>query len=306
MYRFKNFNFAAIGYQFKIKNQVTMKRLFTNIFVITTLVLMTVPAIAQIRTPAPSTTSEVKQTVGLTEINIVYSRPSMKGRTIFAKDGIVPFGSMWRTGANSATKLTFGDDVKIGGKDLKKGSYALFTKPDANEWTIMLFNYDTPNAGGYADKTPVVTFMAKPKMMGDAVETFTIGVNDITNTNAHIDIMWEKTKVSLPLQVEVEKRVMADIERVMAGPTQNDYSAAASFYYDKKDYSKALEYIQKANAKDAKFWNLRTESLILADMGKIAEAIKTAEMSKKLAMQEKNDDYVRMNDKSIAEWSKKK
>lgn len=283
-----------------------MKRLLTNIFVIATLVLLTIPAIAQIRTPAPSTTAELKQTVGLTEINLVYSRPSAKGRTIFAKDGIVPFGAMWRTGANSATKLTFGDDVKIGGKDLKKGSYALYTKPDAAEWTVMLFTYDTPNAGGYADKTPVVTFTAKPKMMGDMVETFTIGVNDITNTTANIDLMWEKTKVSLPLQVEVDKRVMADIERIMAGPSQNDYSAAASFYYDKKDYAKALEHIQKANAKDAKFWNLRTESLILADMGKTAEAIKTAEMSKKLAMQEKNDDYVRMNEKSIAEWSKKK
>lgn len=283
-----------------------MKRSFANIFVFAALVLLTIPAIAQIRTPAPSTTSEVKQTVGLTEINLVYSRPSMKGRTIFAKDGIVPFGAMWRTGANSATKITFGDDVKIGGKDLKKGSYALFTKPEATEWTVMLFNYDTPNAGGYGDKTPVVTFMAKPKMLGDAVETFTIAVNDITNTTANIDIIWEKTKVSLPLQVEVDARVMADIERVMAGPSQNDYSAAASYFYDKKDYAKALQHIQKANAKDPKFWMLRTEALILADMGKKAEAIKAAEMSKKLAMEAKNDDYVRMNEKSIAEWSKMK
>lgn len=283
-----------------------MKRLFTNIFVIITCAFFTIPAIAQIRTPAPSTTSEVKQTVGLTDINLVYSRPSMKGRTIFAKDGIVPFGAMWRTGANSATKLTFGDDVIIGGKDLKKGTYALYTKPDASEWTIMLFNYDTPNAGGYGDKTPVVTFTAKPKMLGDMVETFTIDINNITNTTADINLLWEKTKVSLPVQVEVDKRVMADINRVLAGPSQNDYSAAASFFYDKKDYPKALEYIQKANAKDPKFWMLRTESLILADMGKTAEAIKAAEMSKKLAIQEKNDDYVRMNEKSIAEWSKKK
>lgn len=283
-----------------------MKRLFTNILAIATLLLLTISVDAQIRTPAPSTTSEVKQTVGLTEINLVYSRPSAKGRTIFAKEGIVPFGAMWRTGANSATKITFGDDVKIGGKDLKKGSYALFTKPDATEWTVMLFTHDTPNAGGYTDKTPVVTFTAKPKMLGDMVETFTIGVNDITNTTANIDIMWEKTKVSLPLQVEVDKRVMADIERVMAGPGQNDYSAAASYYYEKKEYPKALELIQKANAKDPKFWMLRTESLILADMGKKAEAIKAAEMSKKLAMEAKNDDYIRMNEKSIAEWNKMK
>jgi hypothetical protein len=282
-----------------------MKSLFQHVFTILTLTLLTVSATAQIRTPAPSTSSEVKQTVGLTDITIAYARPSMKGRTVFAKDGLVPFGTMWRTGANAATKLTFGDDVKIGGKELKKGSYALYTKPDMNEWTVMLFNYDTPNAGGYADKTPVVTFTAKPKMLSDAVETFTIDVNNITNTTADINLMWEKTKVSLPLQVEVDKRVMADIDRVMAGPSQNDYSAAAGYYHDKKDYNKALEYIQKANAKDPKFWMLRTEALILADMGKKAEAIKAAEMSKKLAMEAKNDDYVRMNDKSIAEWSKK-
>lgn len=283
-----------------------MKKLFATISAITALVLFMLPAVAQIRTPAPSTTAELKQTVGLTDINIVYSRPSMKGRTIFAKDGLVPFGAMWRTGANSATKITFGDDVKIGGKDLKKGSYALYTKPDASEWTVMLFNYDTPNAAGYGDKTPVVTFMAKPKMLGDMVESFTIDVNNITNTTADINLMWEKTKVSLPLEVEVDKRVMADIDRVLAGPSQNDYSAAASFYYDKKDYPKALEYIKKANASDPKFWMLRTESLILADMGKKAEAIKAAEMSKKLAMEAKNDDYVRMNEKSIAEWNKMK
>jgi len=283
-----------------------MRRLFTNIFAIATLVLLTISVDAQIRTPAPSTTAELKQTVGLTEINLVYSRPSTKGRTIFAKEGVVPFGAMWRTGANSATKITFGDDVKIGGKDLKKGTYALFTKPEATEWTVMLFTHDTPNASGYGDKTPVVTFTAKPKMLGDMVETFTIDVNNITNTSANIDIMWEKTKVSLPLQVEVDKRVMTDIERVMAGPGQNDYSAAAAYYYEKKEYPKALEYIQKANAKDPKFWMLRTESLILADMGKTADAIKAAEMSKKLAMEAKNDDYIRMNEKSIAEWSKKK
>ena len=139
-----------------------MKKLFATISAITMLVLFMLPAVAQIRTPSRSTTAELKQTVG-------------------------------RMGANSATKITFGDDVKIGGKELKKGSYALYTKPDASEWTVMLFNYDTPNAAGYGDKTPVVTFMAKPKMLGDMVESFTIDVNNITNTTADINLMWEKT-----------------------------------------------------------------------------------------------------------------
>lgn len=283
-----------------------MKNLFLNICAIATFLIVAVSANAQIRTPAPSPGSELKQTVGLTEITINYSRPSAKGRTIFSKDGVVPFGSMWRTGANSATKITFGDDVKIGGQEVKKGSYALFSKPEMNEWTIMLFNYDTPNAGGYGDKTAVATFMAKPKMMGDATETFTIAVNDITSTTANIDLMWEKTKVSLPLQVEVEKRVMADIDRVMAGPSQNDYAAAANYLFEtKKDLNKALEYMQKANAKDPRYWNLRAESLILAALNRKADAVKTAEKSLAMAKEAKDDAYIRMNEKSIAEWSKK-
>lgn len=284
-----------------------MKKLLIPFCAIATFLIFSIAANAQIRTPAPSPGSELKQTVGLTDVTISYSRPSMKGRTIFSKDGVVPFGSMWRTGANSATKVTFSDDVKIGGQDLKAGSYALYTKPDQNQWTIMFFNYDTPNAGGYGEKTPVVSFTATPKMMGDALETFTIGVNDITRTTANIDLMWEKTKVSLPLEVEVDKRVMADIDRTMAGPSQNDYAAAANFYFDtKKDLNKALEYIQKANAKDPRYWNLRTESLILAAMGKNADAVKAAQQSLALAKDAKDDAYIRMNEKSIAEWSKKK
>ncbi len=284
-----------------------MKNLFFNICAFAILVLFTVDATAQIRTPQPSPGSKVTQTVGLTEITIEYSRPGAKGRTVFSKDGIVPFGGMWRTGANSATKLTFGDDVKIGGQNLKKGSYALFTKPNATEWQIMLFNYDTPSAGGYGDKTPVITFSAKPMMLNDMVETFTIDINDITNTTANINLIWEKTKVSLPLEVEVESRVLADIERVMAGPSANDYAAAANYYFaSKKDLSKALEWMQKANAMGARYWNLRTESLILAELGRTKEAIATAEKSLAMAKEAGDDAYIRMNEASIKEWNMKK
>ncbi len=289
------------------QNQVTMKNLFFNICAFLILALLsTVNVDAQIRTPAPSPGSKLTQTVGLTEITIEYSRPSAKGRAIFAKDGLVPFGTMWRTGANAATKITFGDDVKVGDQELKKGSYALFSKPDAAAWQVMFFNYETSNAGGYGDKTAVATLSVKPQMMNHMVETFTIDINNITNTSATIDLSWEKTMVSIPLTVEVDKRVTADIERVLAGPSQNDYYAAASYYHAAgKDLNKALEWIQKANAKEPKFWMVRTEALILADLGKKMDAIKAAEKSKQLAIEAKNEDYVRMNDKSIAEWSKK-
>ncbi|HMO37850.1 MAG TPA: DUF2911 domain-containing protein [Saprospiraceae bacterium] len=283
-----------------------MKNLFVNILAIAVLALLTVDANAQIRTPQPSPASKLTQTVGLTEVTIEYSRPSAKGRAIFGTDGIVPFETMWRTGANAATKLTFSDDVKINGQSLKKGSYAIFTKPGAGQWDVMLFNYDTPSAGGYGDKKPVISFSTTPVMLPNMVETFTIGVNNITNTTADIDIAWEKTSIKLPLEVEFDSRVMADIERAMAGPGPNEYAAAANYYMDNdKDLNKAIEWIQKANAENPRYWNMRTESLILAKAGKYADAVKAAEKSKMLAKEAGDDNYVRMNDKSIAEWKAK-
>lgn len=261
---------------------------------------------AQIQTPAPSPTAEVKTRVGLTDVTLLYSRPSMKGRTIFAADGLVPFGSVWRTGANSATKLSFSDDVKLGGQALKAGDYALLTKPGANEWTVMLFPYESTNWAGYPEKTPAATFTVKPEKLGNSVESFTMDINNYSNDGAHIELMWDMTKVSLPLAVEVDGKVMAAIDRMMAGPSANDLYAAASYMHDTgKDLNKALEYIQKANAMSPQFWTLRRESLILADMGKKADAINVAKKSLEMAEKAKNDDYVRMNKASIAEWSKK-
>ncbi len=283
-----------------------MKNIFLNICALALLAFFALDAKAQIRTPQPSPASKLTQTVGLTEVTIEYSRPSAKGRSIFGQDGVVPYGSMWRTGANAATKVTFSDDVKLGGQNLKKGSYALFSKPGANEWQVMLFNYDTPSAGAYGDKTPVASLMAKPRMTADMIETFTIGIDNITNTDADITIAWEKTIISLPLQVEYDARVMADIERVMAGPGQNDYAAAANYYMDNgKDMNKALEWIRKANAENPRYWNMRTESLILAKMGNYADAVKAAEKSKMLAQEAGDDAYVRMNDKALSEWKPK-
>lgn len=261
----------------------------------------------QIQTPAPSPTAEYKQKVGLTDVMVQYSRPSAKGRTIFGadKNAIVPFGTIWRTGANSATKLSFGDDVKLGGQAVKKGDYALLTTPGATEWKIMLYPYESTNWGSYPEKTPAVTIMAKPTKLASKVETFTIDLNDQQANLAHLDLIWEMTKVSVPLEVEVEKKVMANIERVMGGPTANDYFQAASYYHDnKKDLNQALAWIKKANEKDPQYWMLRREALILADLGRKPDAIAAATRSLEMAKKAKNDEYVRMNEASIAEWKK--
>ncbi len=257
---------------------------------------------AQIRTPQPSPTAEFKQTVGLTDVTINYSRPSARGRVVFGD--LVPMGEKWRTGANSATKLTFSDNVKFGGEEVKKGSYALVTVPAADSWKVLVFPYESSSWGSYVDMEPMVAFAARADKTADFTETFTIGIADVTNNSANIELRWEQTKVSLPLVVEYDARVMEDIKRVMAGPGAGDYSAAASYLHDnKKDLNQALEYIQKANSMAPRYWTLRREAMILGDLGRYDEAIKVADKSTALAMEGGDDAYVRMNKKSVEEWT---
>ncbi|MEZ4984680.1 MAG: DUF2911 domain-containing protein [Saprospiraceae bacterium] len=279
-----------------------MKKLFFSMLAL----MLVTTTFAQIKTPSASPSAEVKQGVGLTDITINYSRPSAKGRTIFAADGLVPFGEVWRTGANSVTKITFGDDASIGGEMVKAGAYGLLTIPDAKEWTFMLYPYESSNWSSYVEKDAVAKFMA-PVSMGPATETFTIAVNNLTDNSATIDFSWEKTLVSVPVKFEVHDKVMENIKRVMAGPSANDYYAAANYLHTSgADLNQALEYVQKATAGEKPaFWMVRREALILADLGRKQEAIKAAQRSLELAKAAGNNDYVRMNEKSIAEWSGK-
>ncbi len=152
--------------------------------------------------PAPSPASEVSQVVGLTNVTIAYSRPGVKDRTIFAADGLVPFGEIWRTGANAATKITFDKDVEVGGKALSAGSYAILSKPGAESWEVMFFPYESGSWMSYVDKNPAATVTAEAHSMDVFVETFFIDINNIRDDSATIDIVWENTYVSIPLSVE--------------------------------------------------------------------------------------------------------
>ena len=169
----------------------------------------------------------------------------------------------------------------------------------------MIYKYETSNWASYVEKTPAVSFSVATKSLGENVESFTMDVNNYTNESATIDISWEKTKVSLPLSVNTDAKVMASIDKVMAGPSGADYYAAGAYYHDaKKDLNKALEWVQKANALNPQYWTLRKESLILADLNRKAEAIAVATKSLELAKKAANDDYIRMNEASIAAWKK--
>jgi len=141
---------------------------------------------AQLQTPAPSPMAKLTQMVGLTEVTIEYSRPGVKGREIFAEDGLVPYDKVWRTGANAATKFSFSEDVTLGGEALEAGEYAVLTKPGAEQWEVMLFPYESSNWGSYVDKDPAAKFMAEPQAMDVMVESFLIDLNNLRSGSANI------------------------------------------------------------------------------------------------------------------------
>jgi len=178
--------------------------------------------------------------------------------------------------------------------------------PDANEWTFMLFPYESGSWSSYKGADAAYTLKAAAKKTDASVETFTIGIGHMTNSSAHLTFSWENTMVAIPMKMDIHSQVMSDIKQVMAGPSTNDYYRAASYLHDSDtDLKMALEYIQKANDTDEqRYWMVRREALILADLDRKPEAIKAATRSMELAKAAENMDYVRMNEASIAEWSK--
>jgi Protein of unknown function (DUF2911) len=260
---------------------------------------------AQITTPQPSPFSKVEQKVGLTDVTLEYSRPAMRSRTIFG--GLVPFGKVWRTGANARTKITFSEDVTIGGTSLKAGSYAILTIPEATKWEVIFYtDYESGGAPSELDETEVaarVTVDVYPMEMD--IQSFTISFDDLTSNSAVIGMLWERAYVGVKFEVPTDNTVMSSIDKVMKGPGFGDYYAAAGYYFSEgKDIAKAKEWIDKAMSmtETPRFWQLRQQSLIYAAAGDKTGAIELAKKSLAAAEEAKNADYVKMNKDSIAEW----
>lgn len=276
-----------------------------------TLLLLVVfaAAEAQIQTPAASPAASVSTTVGLTDVKINYARPKMKGRKIFGEGGdfLVPYGQLWRTGANAGTVISFSDDVTVGGKSLKKGDYLLLTIPGANEWTVIL--YSDPSMGGntaaYDQSKDAVRLTAKPAKLADRVETFTVNIADISddNTKANIEVAWENTSVKFGITVDYDSKVMKSIEagtRVSPG----NYIAAANYYFENgKDLKKALEWITVGieTGNQNAFWNIHTKAKIQHALGDYAGALATAQQSLDKAKAAPSDfGYVKLNEDLMA------
>ncbi|WP_440067043.1 DUF2911 domain-containing protein [Tenacibaculum discolor] len=277
-----------------------MKKILLSLFV----VALSTNINAQLKTPAPSPAAKLEQTVGLTDVSVEYSRPSMKGRTIFGD--LVPYGKVWRTGANANTKVTFSDDVTIDGKTLKKGTYALYTKPGKDSWEVLFYsdanNWGTPKK--WDDAKVAVSTTAKVEAMPVKIETFTMSIDDLTNDSAVLGILWENAYVGVKFNTPTDKAVEKSIAQVMGEPSANDYFSSAVYYLQEgKDINKAKNWINKAvdMTKDQpRFWYLRQQSLILAKAGDKKGAVKAAKASLAGAKEAGNADYVKMNKEFIA------
>lgn len=279
-----------------------------NILIAFAIIIANFTIEAQVKTPQSSPKATVIQAVGLTDVEINYSRPSARGRAVFGN--LVPFGKVWRTGANENTTISFSDDVVIDGKTLKKGKYALYTIPKIESWDIIFYS-TTDNWGNPAEwneANVALKATVKPETLSKNVETFTIGIGGLDNNFAFLEMYWENSYAAVKFEVPTEKKAMANIEKVLAGPAAGDYFAAAQYLYQANgDIATARAYVDKALElnQDKPFFYFRLKSLIQAKQGDKKGAIETAKLSLTAAEIAKNQDYVKMNKDSIAEWSKK-
>ncbi|SIN79219.1 DUF2911 domain-containing protein [Chitinophaga niabensis] len=254
-----------------------------------------------IKMPAPSPTQTIKQQFALSAVEVTYSRPLAKGRTVMGD--LVPYDKLWRTGANNATKITFGEDVKLNGQPVAAGEYALYTVPSRNGWEIVL-NKGLKNWGvdGYKKEEDVLRFQTESHDLPFNVESFMISFENVRPTAMTMMLLWEKTMVPIEITADIDGKVMAQIDNAMKTAEKKPYFSAAMYYYESgKDLKQALTWADMATKEDAKaFWVFHLKAKIQARLGDKAGAKATAQQSIELAKAANNADYVALNEKLIA------
>jgi hypothetical protein len=253
-----------------------------------------------LRTPSPSTPQFIRQDFGLSAIELSYSRPGVKGRKIFGD--LVPYDKVWRTGANQATTLTFGDTVTIGGVAIAPGKYGLLTIPGADEWTFIITRQtDVTNPAVYRQDQDIVRVKASPHALRIPVETMTLDFSNVTSNSCTLDLLWDDIFVNIPITTNTDAKVMAQIAGTMNTDNHPYYQAAFYYLENGKDLNKALEWFDKAIAQDpTAYFAVYQKARCLARLGRKQEAINTAKQSMDLAKRANNNDYVVLNQKLIA------
>lgn len=258
-----------------------------------------------LKVPAPSPSQTVKQAFALSDISVDYSRPSAKGRVVFGD--VVPFGKIWRTGANGATKFTFGETVKIEGVEIPAGTYALYSIPNKDSWEILIYKDLTlgGDVANYKKENELTRFTVKTKQLSDKVETFTIEFADMTARSTNIVLKWENTSVALAVTAEIDERIMKAIDLNVVNDNRPYFQAASYYYENNKDLAKANEWVDKAITANPKaYWIVLLKAKIQVKLNDKKGAVATAEKVVTLATEAKNDDYVAQAQKLIAENKK--
>jgi hypothetical protein len=256
----------------------------------------------QFNSPQPSPSGKVSQKVGLAEVSVSYSRPSTKGRNVFGD--LVMFDKVWRTGANSPTKIKFDDEVSFGGTKVPAGEYTLLSIPSKTEWSVML-NKDSKGNGAftYQESDNIAVVKVKPQTLNQNVETFVIQFGNITNTTMDLEIMWEKTAIKVQIAHDITPKMNAQIKK-MTDPNRDAslFFQIASYYYESnQNTQQALELITKSTDMSPKYWTMHLKAKVQARLNDKTGAVASAEKSKELATADKDDNYVRLNEKLIAE-----
>lgn len=254
-----------------------------------------------IKTPQPSPTQTIKQAFALSSVEVTYSRPLAKGRTVMGD--LVPYGKLWRTGANAATKITFGEDVKLNGQPVPAGEYALYTVPAQNGWEIVI-NKGSKNSGldGYKKEDDVVRFQTETQPLPFPIESFMILFENVRPNAMVMMLLWEKTMVPIEITADIDTKVTAQIDEAMKNAEKKPYFQAAMYYYESgKDLKQALSWADAATKEAPKaFYIFHLKAKIQAKLGDKAGAKATAQQSITLSKEAKNDDYVALNEKLIA------
>ncbi len=244
---------------------------------------ISVPLQAQVKTAAPSPSSELDQVVGITNFTVAYSRPGVKDRTIYGD--LVPYGEVWRTGANATTKVKFDSEVTFGDKTVPAGEYVLFTIPGEDEWTVILYgDTEIANAGVYDEANDVARITVEPTKLDAPVETFTIGFQDLRDDSASLNLDWADTRISVPITVDTDALSAASIESAMENQddwTARDYANAAEFYSENDlDLDQAATWMEKATTMNPDaFWWQHGYAQLLAKQGNTDAAKAAAEKS---------------------------
>jgi len=276
-----------------------------SLLVLITAVGLCVTQAQTLKVPAPSPSQTIKQAFALSDVTVDYSRPSAKGRVVYGD--VVPFGKVWRTGANGSTKFTFGDDVKIEGVELKAGTYALYSIPNKDSWDLMFYKdlNLNGNVNDYKAENEVIRVKVKPNPLPVFVETFTINFADVKSNSVVVELLWENTRVAFNVTEEIDTKIMKSIETALAVDSR-PYIQAASYYYEAdKDQKKALEWANKAIEQNPKaFWAVALKAKIQLKLNDKKGAIESANKVIELAKEAKNDDFVKIAEKIIADAKK--